>query len=211
MPREQRFRGHEKRAPSRPGDQPARRSQQDTVGGLHSPGVTAAGAAPRSHGAGRRSQAPCSPTSQSTATRASSPGPTSRTATMPAPAPPMIDRASHATGSGSPKAPARMHDRVFAPHRPRTRRICRSSPRGSYRRARARDCAGRGCRVGRVVAAKRIGAADLVYVGDLARIARLALGRRARSGIQAPGNARHRQRLTPARGSHTKQRSGHGA
>ena len=29
----------------------------------------------------------------------------------------MIDRASHATGSDSPKAPARMHDRVFAPHR----------------------------------------------------------------------------------------------
>jgi hypothetical protein len=29
----------------------------------------------------------------------------------------MIDRVSHAMGSDSPKAPARTHDRVFAPHR----------------------------------------------------------------------------------------------
>jgi hypothetical protein len=51
------------------------------------PGVISAGARLRSRGAGRRSQAPCTQRSESTATRAPSSAHTSHRATMPAPAP----------------------------------------------------------------------------------------------------------------------------
>ena len=117
VPRQQRFRGHEERTPARPREQPARRGQESTVRRPKCRARYLPAQAPRSRGAGRRSQAPCIQRSESTATRAPSSAQHHVQATTPAPAPPSGRQSQRHYGLDQPQnACANEHDRVYAPH-----------------------------------------------------------------------------------------------
>jgi hypothetical protein len=86
MPREQRRRSHEEHPPALSGQQPARRRQEHPVRRPVSPAATPADATPRPHAAEQRSQAPWTPTSENTATRAPSNAQRAHKTTTPKPA-----------------------------------------------------------------------------------------------------------------------------